>query len=213
MAYDPARAALAPARRASLLMFILGGFLALGGLCFGGMALALPAIPAAERAEFDKLEQEAMASAGVSFRTLVFVLAAVLSLPGLILLTQAFFVRRGGLAAVIGAIVVTLICTLVALLFLASGLWASAQGEMQMILGTLIMGLGLVALITLAAFLFQAAKAAPGIAAMRVYAQQLYWQHQQSAHYYAPPPPSGYVPAPPPPPPLAADADNIPPPT
>lgn len=207
----------------------------MGGFCFGAMGLMLPSLPAAERGEIDRLDQEMLTKAGLSFQTILIALSIMIFLPGVSMLVLGIFVRRGGLGAAVGAMVVTVLSGLFALFSMVMGLIGSAQGDAQSIPGTVVMGIGVLVMGTLLAYLIQTVRAAPAVAASRRYLQQQYWQYQQSAmqHYAGAAGYSGYAmpPAPQPAPPLpntqppmpmspapappntTSDDDNQPPPT
>jgi hypothetical protein len=212
--YQPTDDLLAPARRAGVLLFVVGGLLALGGLCCGALGTLAP---------LDEVMAQnpvLNSTPGVTVEMLkvgIIVLGVLALLFGMALLVLGYFVRGGGMVPVVIAIVLVVLALLFNLLNLVSTA-VQLRGAGPQIFGALCVNmLPLVLLIVLLVSLVQAARAAPRLAMMRSQYQQQYWQYQQQqqmyqAGYVAPPtmPPSmqqspqqGYAPSdvPPPPPP------------
>jgi hypothetical protein len=196
---DPVLELLRPARRASWLMFVLGGILlALGACCVGVGALApWDQLPPESLAQMQQMESQA----GVSVSALMIVMGVLSGLPGLVLLVLGFFVRSGGLGSLITALVVTALMLLVLLAMLLNAIVHAASGGAGVVDAAA--GIGFVLLILAAfglllAWLIQAIRQSGKIAAARQAHQMQYWQAmQQQAYHQIPPPPA---PAPPPPP-------------
>ncbi|WP_428938456.1 hypothetical protein [Fontivita pretiosa] len=193
--YDPAEPLLAPARRASVLMYVIAGMGMLCGLCVGAVGLLAPL----ERFAADSGLQSAAAELGLPAEQLlkvVYVVIAVLTmLWSLVLAVLGPLVRRGGLGAIVTAIVLVTLSLLVLAANLLTGLAqtrghgaaALAAGLLVLIVPTALLGL-------LLAWLIQAARAAPAVRAARWQQMQYssqYWQYQQQP---PPPAPGGYQP-------------------
>jgi hypothetical protein len=142
----------------------------------------------------------------------LFMLVGVIGLlPGIALLVLGFFVRGGGMGAVITSIVFTGLCALGLLLMLvgtlaslAGGGGGAGAGGPSPLPGMAIFA-GLLALVLLLLYwLIQAARNASQISAMQAQYQSQYWQYQQQQQAYQQPPSpqqpqQGWPPPPPPP--------------
>ncbi len=203
---DPAEELLRPARRASVLMFVITGLMLLCGICVGAMA-SVPwdriDLPAETRAELARMEQEVQ----VPLATVFAVLAGILIVPSVLLGILAFFVRKGGSGVIITSIIVT------GLLLLLAGLnlITSLQGG---VLATVPQLVFLALLVLLFVWLIQALKNAGQIRDLRLGQQFQQWQamqnQQQYGGYYGQYP--GQAPPPPPPPPPGQGGGWVPPP-
>jgi len=202
--YSPAPDPLAPARRASILMFILGALSLCCGLCLGGIAALWDTMAQQNQQALQPLEQELSRmhlSAAVAFG----IMAAIAVLPGLIYIVLGFFVRRGSMGAVIASIVLD---SLIILLFLFIVVAGSLGGGSPAAVCFYVLPLALT--IWLLVWLIQAIKGASKQAATAEHYQQQYWQYQQQQQQQQPqyqppmpPPPTFDNPPPPPPPPSA----------
>jgi len=209
---------LAPARRAGVMMFVIGGLLALGGLCCGGLGAFAPI-------------EEVMAqnpilnsTPGMTVEILkmgIIVMGVLALLFGMAMLVLGYFVRGGGIIPVVIAIVLVALATLFNLVNLASTAMQLRGGGPEMLGGMCVNIIPLVLLLVLLAMLIQAAKAAPRVAMMKSQYQQQLWQYQQQqqmyqAGYVAPPPmqsmqqhsPENYSPPMPPPVPPPPPSDT-----
>src|SRR4029078_5370245 len=78
---------LAPARRASIVMFILGGLmLACGGTCAGFSFFPADKLPADPNTGFQELDDMATREVGIGFMQIMFIAGLVLLAPGLLYL-------------------------------------------------------------------------------------------------------------------------------
>lgn len=188
---------LAPARRAGVLMFILGGLGVLVGVCLSAILLTVPmeqllsqpgvTIPepppelGMSKAQFVKM-------AAVTWTVVVAVVSVALVVLG-------FFVRSGrGRAAPVTAAVLTGLVLAVLLLNVVTSLAGAAVGGPAAILGACMVIAMAAPFVVLMVWLIQAVRAAPRAAAMRQRFQAQYWHaHQQQLAYAQPPP--GYGPA------------------
>jgi hypothetical protein len=178
--YQPGPDLLAPARRASMLMFVMGALLGLGAVCCIGGGYMLPRFMTEQPELFSKmqlppgatterLQREAIISGIMSF---VFCVAMVV---------LGIFVRRGGTGSAVIASVTTCILILILLLNVFSGLLQARGGPPELFAGVCMLLLPLAALGLLLVWLIQAARAAPRIRLMQQqYASQM-WQYQQQA--------------------------------
>jgi hypothetical protein len=236
--YQPAAGSdpLGPARRASSLMYGLGGFIAAGGLCCAGVGAMLPQMLAQQPELLDEIAASAPGITPEFFQWIFVGLGALGLVVGIAMLVLAYFVRGGGLAPIVTAIVLTVLMTLYLLLNLvltlvglAGGGAAGAGGAGQAMLGLcfVIVPLGLFGL--LLTWLIQAARSAGQVRAQREQQQAQFWQYQQQQHAYGqgygaggyappggaygvpPPPPPGAPPVPPPPPYRGDDDRSRPP--
>jgi len=195
---------LAPARRASVLMFILGGLIVLPSFCCGAMGLALPGMMAQQPGLFSEMSAAGMTPEALQV-TLV-VVAGVALFIGVAMIVLGRFVRGGGIGPVVTSIVLV---ALIAIYLLLNGLGAVVLPNMtppQKVLGCAMSVFGLAILGVLLLWLIQAAKAASRVATMKSQYQQQYWQYQQQQQMYQ----SGYV-APPPVPQQQQQPPPVPP--
>lgn len=226
--YRPAANPLGPARRASVLMFVLGG---LGLMCgafitFGGLVLTPEMIAQSPNsAQFHEFETQ---FSGISIRAAVIAMGILFLLPSILYAIMGFFVRSGKMASVVLSLVLTGITVLLSLFGLLSVVIGATQNPASLPGGLCMTGIPLVLCITLLVSLIQALRAAPAIGAMQQQFQAQYWQsmqQQQAAQlgygYGMPPgygygaPPPSQPPAPPAPPgqaPVDYQAPLMPPP-
>jgi lysylphosphatidylglycerol synthetase-like protein (DUF2156 family) len=211
---------LAPARRASVLLFILGTVLAGFGLC---NIVSTTAVSSQEMIEMQQKfipKDQALPVSPETYKTIAIAMQGAIVLVGLILLALGVPVRNGSSPATIIAIIVTgiilLLLILLALMSLIAAIVAPALAVMLCFLVVPIAGFSLQFV-----WLIQAARAASvAKTATQQYAAQ-YWQYyqqqQQQAPYaygpYTPPmppapyPPPQYPPVPPQAPPPSASGD------
>jgi hypothetical protein len=173
---DAAHPLLAPARRAAILMFVLGGLTAAFGLCFGAVGWVIPAnmlvgASGLDPSQLDKIESSGMPVS--SFLHLVFTCAGVMALVvGVLLLVLGVKVRRGRRGATVGAMVV---CGLVTLYLLVNFAMVSGRFISQPDAG-FVVNVAL-AVIVIAAFgllltwLYQALQASSKIRSLQSYNQ------------------------------------------
>jgi hypothetical protein len=159
---DPVAALLAPAKRASIVMFILAGLmLPCGGLlALAGAAADFSQLPPQQAAQIQAAEQQ-LSSVGWSLKQMFVAMGMFMLVPGLIFLGLAVAVRRGGMGSVVTSII---FCGLVGLL---TGLGVVANLAQGNGCGAAMFLIGLLGLIMAEVFLFQAAGRAGQIAAYR----------------------------------------------
>jgi hypothetical protein len=205
---------LAAARRASVVMFILGGLmLACGGTCAGFSFFPTDQLRADPNTRFGELDDMAMREVGIGFMQIVLIVGLVMLAPGLLYVILGFFVRRGGLPSVVVALVLTSILLLLDLLGIVSAVVqigrdpSRAGGVCFYLVPAALLG-------TLMYFLIGAARASGHVRAMRDQHASTYWQYQQNQQAYGQ---AGYgyapqSPPPPPPPPQSPQSPQSPPP-
>jgi hypothetical protein len=186
IAYQPDP--LAPARRASVMMFVLGALSLLMGACSAGVGAMIPQMLqqpdfAAALAQNPEISPQLLQTRCVGFGILSLVF-------GMALIVLGVFVRRGGPGPIIGAIVVTSLALLIVLLNTIGPIVSPRFGAQ--LGGVICMGVvALALLVLLLVWLIQAARAAPHVRLYRAQYAAGYWQYQQpyAAGPYAPPPP------------------------
>jgi len=171
-----------PARRAAILMFVIGALM----LCCGGFFALFGAILTPEMlagspqaAQLQEIESQL----GVSIKVFAFVMAGVMFVPALLFIGLGFWVRRGSAAAAIVSLVLTGLTVLFLLFNLVGSLVRGGPGA-NVVLGVCMIGIALALCSLLIAWLIGALRAAPQVAAMQQQYQMQYWQSQQT------PPPS-----------------------
>ncbi len=226
---------LAPAKRAGLLMMILGGLGVAIGLCMAGAGRIMQSttMPPEVQSQIQQLETQS----GVSFFTVVAISGGILLLFAITMIVLGVFVRQGKMMAIILSIIATSILTLLLGIAVLGGLISAAQQGPQVIIGVCFWGVPLSLSILQLFWLISAARSSPRAAALQQQYQSQYWQYQQNMHAYqnsgygypgqppaagAPPqlppspmyPPSAMTPPPPPPDSTApASGDSHGPPT
>jgi hypothetical protein len=213
---------LGPARRAGMLMYVLGGLLAVVGACNGVSSLATsPQQILQQQAEFMPAGQQSPLSPEAT-RTMAVVFAVLTLGLGIGLILLGTWVRRGSLGAAWTGIVLTGGAVLLLLLMVLATIVAGASGSPILFVATCVFVIPLALFGLQLVWLIQAARAAPRVAAMRNHQQnyqaQLWQYQQQQQQPYAqggyatasapmqPSPygtggaPQGYATAPPPPP-------------
>ena len=204
-AYDPASPLLAPARRAGLLMIILGSITAAYFLCNGAAFIVMPtdqlfahsALPPGQEMPFTP---ETLKKAGVIF-------SSFMLLIGIAMIVLGVMTRHSSSAAIVAGIILSSILALLAGLFvlvmLVTGLTAPLMFAFACVLA-----IPLALLILNLFWLAQALRAIPQLRAMQAQYQAQFWQYQQNQQAYAQQPWYGGVPPPPPPPPPPSSGDQ-----
>ena len=217
---------LGPARRASVLMFVLCG---LGLLCgafitFAGVIMTPEMIAQSPNsADFQEFERQ---FSGISIRAVMIAMGVFCRLPSILYGIMGFFVRSGKMAPVVLSMVLTGIMVLLGLFGLLSVLVSGARNPAALPGGICMVGIPLVLSIVLLVTLIQALRAAPTVAAAQQQFQAQYWQSMQqqqaaqlgygygmpqSGYGYGAPPPT-QPPAPPGQAPVDYQAPLMPPP-
>lgn len=200
---------LVPARRASILMYVLGGLTLLGGLCCGGVGIMLPNVMSQRPDLFSQAELPPEATPGL-IQGVFLVLAGLVLLCGIAYIVLGFFVGKGGKAAIITSMVLTVPVVLYLVVNLIASVTLGARaGRADSLGGACVSIVPLVLFVLLFVWLVQAVKNVSRVQAQAAYGQQ-YWQYGQPGAYPPGYPSAGHYPAPggygapvPPPPPIA----------
>jgi hypothetical protein len=184
---------LAPAKRSSIIMFILGGILSLCGLCFMGLGPLMnnAAMAPEQQAEFNRIEEQA----GLPVSTILVGMGVASIVPGLVLVILGFFIRGGGMGAAITSIVFVCLFSLGTLLLLIGSVISLIAGDLNALLGGAALAIVLALLGLLLFQLLAAARNASQVSAMQAQYQMQYWQYQQHQRAYQQQPPMPPPPA------------------
>ena len=110
---------LAPARRASLLMFILGGLALLSSLCCVGVGTMVPQLM--QQPEFAQRMQSIPNASPEMLRMAFIAMGSISILFAIAMIVLGVFVRRGGKGAIVTALVLNVIAVLLMLVYIAGG--------------------------------------------------------------------------------------------
>jgi hypothetical protein len=225
----PVQDYLAPARRASVLMWVVGGLIVAAAVCCVGMGFILPRaqLPPETQAQFNQFQSES----GFSITSMFIVVGVMFLLAGVLTIVFGFVARGGTLGRVIAALIFNVLVVLLALLLLVMGLIAAASGKsggpggpgVELIVNLCMWSVPLALYGVALLWLIQAVKNSSAVAAMaaqqQAQYQAQYWQYQQAAQAYGygaggagTPPAPPQAPASPVPPPAAAPPSPQPPP-
>jgi hypothetical protein len=185
---------LAPAKRASVSMFVLSGLLIPCGLLLGLLFAAfsnmdLSKLPAENSAQIRLAEQQ-LGQLGMTVPGFLLGAGLTTLIIGVLLLILGVLVRRGGLGSAVTSIIVCCMLALGAVLSVVGGVSGSAQGQGEAVIGTCVWGILLVVLIFTLVWLFQAARNSGHVAAYRMGYQNQMQQYQQYGQMYPPQHPS-----------------------
>lgn len=200
---DPAR----HAKRASWLMFLMGGLMLLVSGCLGIVASVPPSQYDAQMQQvIADLERQVQAESGQAVPAKLFlaVLAGMFGIPALILILLGFIVRRGTKVPVILSLIVAGLLTLLLVIQVLSAATQVAQDPRSIVGVALILVLAGMAVWMLVE-LIRALRSADEVARSRnqqygygmpypqynPYAQQQHPHHQQQQWHPPPPPPQG----------------------
>jgi hypothetical protein len=174
---------LTPARRASTTMYVVGGLMLLGAMCFGGIVALLPELM--QNPQFSKAMSQTPGATPEMIKMALIGATVIAAIVGVATIVLAAFVRRGGLGSIITSMV---LATLVAL-FLArelAGMFVRGRQlpQAELCLTSCMFIVPLALLLVLLVFLIQAAKSAGRVKAIREQYTQQYWQYayQQQAY-------------------------------
>ena len=208
MGYDPYNPGpLAPARRASILLYVLGAIGMLSAVCCIGSGAMLPRMLAEKPDMFRELQQQVPGATPEFIRMVLFVFGGMTVIMAIAMVVLAPFVRQGSKGAIIGAMIIAIGASLFLVAqVIGSFFHPSAQGFM----GACVMFIPLGLFVALLFSLIQALSSSGQVEAMRQQYAQQYWQsaYQQQMYRGGIPPHAGFQPppqAPPPPPPRGPD--------
>jgi hypothetical protein len=209
----PQRDPLAPAKRASILLYVLGGLALAGGLCCGVIGAMMPQLLQQQPQLMEEMQN---ASGGQMtpeiMQVALVVVAGVVLVAGVLQLVLGFFVRKGGKGAIITAMVIGVIAvlylafTVIRTVVVGAGAGNGAQMAGNLTGALCVGGIPLLLYGLLLFWLGQALKNSGSVAGALAYQQQ-YWaymqqyhaQQQQAYQQQYPQPPGGPFPPPPPP--------------
>lgn len=179
---------LAPARRAAVLCWVLGGLGLCCGACMSVVAFLAPMDKIAAQGQSVLSPEQQQALGNIDLAQMLKVLYASMGIAAIVisilLLILGVFVRRGSRGGIITTIVVFICIALVGALGVLSGLVEAAMGKSQGLLGALIwLVIGVVAGVAIH-WLAQALRA---VRAMGTNMQTYYQQFQQHPGFAAPP--------------------------
>src|SRR5262245_964260 len=180
-AQDPYAAARAPARRAGVLMIIIGGLLTLLGMC-AGSTLFFPEHMIRQQIEIMPPSPDGQLTVP-QMRKQALVSVIVSAVSGVVLIALGLFVRRGSKGAIITGIVLTSLAVLQFGLG-TLGFLALAAGAPIMILMACFAAIPLALFILLLVWLIQSLRGSSDLQRMQAMYQQQYWQYQQQQQMY-----------------------------
>jgi hypothetical protein len=194
----------APARRASVLMFVLAALMFLFAGCMGLAAgYPLDKLPPETRDMMMQLDQRLMKDAGIGIETALKVFTGMFLVPAVVMVVLAMFVRSGKRGWVVASLVLAMLLLGVLLLQMISGLSQGPGGFANLCM--LLVPASLFGL--LIGWLVQAYKAA-GRATMTGLPPGYPPAYPQSGPYQMPQVPYGYGYGPPPGPPPQQPPSN-----
>lgn len=189
---NPLETLLAPAKRASIFLFIMGGLMIPCGILMGLVSFAdFSQLSGPQAAQLELLESE-FSTLGWTVKGFFQVLGAILLVPGVLLVVLGVMVRRGGMGSVVSSIIVCCLMALLAGFATISGILQAGQGGGQAIMGACIWGVMLTMLIITLVFLFQAAKNSGQLSLYRAQYESQMYQAQQNQQMYQGFPPQQY---------------------
>jgi hypothetical protein len=196
-----------PAKRASVLMIVLGSLTLLLGSCVGLVVAKLPSIMSQMPPEQTKAFNDMESQYHFTIHAIFLTMSAALVIVGVIYIVMGIFVRNGGL----GSVITSIVFTSVTILFIIVNLLGSLLGGVNGLGGACMCVLALAMFSLLLIFLIQAASSSGRIRMMQNQYQAQYMQYQQMMQQYGQ---AGYgysYPPPPPPGPLPPDQSSSPP--
>lgn len=147
---DPVAVLLAPAKRASIFMFLVSGLIFLCSVSLIAQSDGSN-VPPAQAAQFQKMEQQ-LAAMDMSVAGVLKVMTVIVTIIGVLFIFMGVMVRRGGMGSAITSII---LCCLLAL---ATGLMMLGVVVQGGTLEACIPGISFILTILALVFLFQAAR-------------------------------------------------------
>ncbi|HSZ57164.1 MAG TPA: hypothetical protein VK797_15965 [Tepidisphaeraceae bacterium] len=192
--YRPLPAPLAAARRASVMLWIIGPLILMCGLCVGVVGMLAPMDQLLQQfREYspEQAQQFSTPQMQMALRVAYGFISVVALLTGLGMTASAWFVRRARRGGVITALVACVPLVVWALLAMLGGLAALAAGALLGVV-QLVIGVGIAAVIGLTVSWLWRALRAGGMADQQQFMQQQYWQYlqqqqAQQGYGYGPP--------------------------
>ncbi len=183
--FDPLADLLAPARKAGVLMIIIGSIGLVCGLCFGGLGFGWDEF--VSNANPDDLANlmQIEAQFGITAKVMLMVVGGGCLVVGLLYLVFGIVARGGGAfgiyASMALAILMGLYVAINAIALLATG---GGGNPLQLVVGACFTVFGLGATILLVTWLVQAARNIGRIRELREYQRNLYTRHVQQYSAY-----------------------------
>lgn len=173
---------LAPARRASIMMFIAGAILLLCGIACSGIGLIVPWDELL--AEQPQLQSELSGISTDLIKGSFIGMSVAGFLFGVGMIVVGFFVRRGTTGPLVVAVVgVSVVILALGLICLGGLIQAIASRQAQTAVGSCVYALPLIYFVILLLQLIQALRATPGVRAAQEQ-QAAYWQYAQQQQAY-----------------------------
>jgi hypothetical protein len=180
--YDPYGQYLGPARRAGLLMIILGSLVAVYAVCNGTIMFALPADQLMRSNPM--MTREAAQFSPDALKTIGVIVSILMLVVGIAKLVLGTFVRRNSSGAIVGGLVIAIGVTVVlGLLTLMCAIAGIAAPPVLIFACVMIVPLALVVLEMI--WLVQALRAGSQIRSLQAQYQAQYHQYQQQQQAYA----------------------------
>jgi hypothetical protein len=180
--YDPYTDALAPCRRAGILLFVTASLFFLCGACSVIQGMVVPD---------DQIEAELRAMSAMNpqmpqitvsmIRTFTIIISVLIALMGFIFIALGIFTRRGSSGAIVTAIIFDSLLILISGCGTIGGLMTVPTGQAKALIQTGVLVVTLAIFIWLLVWLIQANKAAGAVKAIAM--QYQYYQAQQQQPY------------------------------
>jgi hypothetical protein len=207
-----------PAKRASVLMWVLSGLTVLGGICCFGFGLMIPKFLESAPEVLRPLQESGKVPPGM-FQIIFMIVGGVAIVFAIIFAVLAKFVRSGNMVAMVISLVLTCLLILYFTFNTISAMVTMAGQPSQLMGGLCVTLIPLILFILLLVWLIQAMKAGPQMSAAQSQYAAYYQQYQQQQQAYQqqygfPPQQQQPTQQPPPPnaPPPAQGPDDVPPP-
>lgn len=172
---------LAPARRAAILMFVLGGLLAVLGACNSISALVINPTEAFEKQSQLLNDPQAFQMSPKTFRVMTVTFGIGMLVLGVLMIIFGAVVRRGSTGAIVASLIIVSLIVLGLLLLSLGSVVLAATGAMMGFITLCVFAIPLVLFVLLGVWLAQAAFAAPRVRALQQQYQTQMWQYQQQA--------------------------------
>jgi hypothetical protein len=180
--YDPFGQHLGPARRAGILMIILGALVAVYAAC---NAIAMFAVPADQLMRNNPMmTKEAAQISPDVLKTTGVIVSVLILLVGLAKIILGVFVRRNSGGAIVGGLILTALVTVVVGLFAVTFAFAGLAAPPAFVVSCLLF-IPLALLVLELVWLVQAMRAGTQIRAMQAQYHAQFHQYQQQQQAYA----------------------------
>jgi hypothetical protein len=172
-----------PARRASVMMIVLGSLLLVLGLCVVGVGQMMRSTPLP--AELASQVQQIESQTGVTLAGIMAVAGVVMVVFSLLMIALGIWVRGGGLVAAVLSIIATSVALLMlSFVVLFGTIGALQRGNPQAFVQIFIWGIAWVLFLVQLILLISAARASGRVAVSQQQLHAQYWQYQQNMQAY-----------------------------